>query len=55
MSNFWAPNFDLLTVDSLARTVDVGPSMGDLDTEEMFLNFYLHASISSYAYPARRP
>lgn len=37
----WAPTFQLPTIDNLARTVNPGAWMGDLDVAEQFLNFCL--------------
>jgi hypothetical protein len=37
----WVPWFPLLTITTLARAVEIGTHMGDLDVGEMFLNFIL--------------
>ncbi len=44
----WAPNFGLPTEDALVRNIYETVWMGDLDIEEMFLNFCLHPDLQPY-------
>lgn len=41
----FAPWFPLPTVEQLLRVVDCGSFMGDIDVDEMFVNFALHKSL----------
>ena len=43
----WAPWFSLPTVSSHLRAVEPGTYMADVDLGEIFLNFFLDASISA--------
>jgi hypothetical protein len=45
----WAPNFFLLTVDSILRNASSSSWFGDIDLGEMFLNYPLDEDIRPYA------
>jgi hypothetical protein len=45
----WAPWFSLRTSSSLARIIESGTFMGDADTGEIFLNFFMDKSIFPFA------
>jgi len=46
--SLWAPWFGLPTMDTMARTVDLGYWAADNDYGEMFLNFWQHDELRPY-------
>jgi hypothetical protein len=45
----WTPNFCLPTMDTVLANADASTYFGDIDLGEMFLNYFLDASLRPYA------